>query len=57
MANPPRPSAAGGVLVAVGAILGAVVGVSRQQPTLGMIVGIAVGAALAVVIWLRDRAR
>lgn len=52
-----RPSAAGGVLIAVGAIVGAVIGVARQQPTLGLIVGIAIGAALAVLIWLRDRAR
>ncbi|WP_375426832.1 hypothetical protein [uncultured Sphingomonas sp.] len=52
-----RPSAAGGVLVAIGTILGAVIGVSLQQPTLGIIIGVAIGAALAVVIWLRDRAR
>ncbi len=52
-----RPSAAGGVLIAIGAIAGAVIGVARQQPTLGLIIGIAIGAALAVLIWLRDRAR
>lgn len=52
-----RPSAAGGVLIAIGAIGGAVIGVARQQPTLGLVVGIAIGAALAVLIWLRDRRR
>ncbi|HEX8384355.1 MAG TPA: hypothetical protein VF592_13400 [Sphingomonas sp.] len=52
-----RPSAAGGVLIAIGAIVGTAVGVARQQPTLGLIIGIATGAALAVAIWLRDRAR
>lgn len=52
-----RPSAAGGFPIAIGAIGGAVVGVARQQPTLGLVVGIAVGALLAVLIWLRDRAR
>ena len=52
-----RPSAAGGVLIALGAVAGTVVGYIQWQPTIGFLIGTAAGAALAVAIWLRDRAR
>jgi len=40
-------------LVAVGAI----VGVALRQPTIGVLVGTALGVAGALIVWLRDRAR
>ena len=51
------PSAAGGALIALGAILGAALGFLTGEATPGFLIGLAAGAALAVAIWLRDRAR
>lgn len=51
----PRPSAAGGVLVALGAIIGVVAGYVVREPSAGLVIGVATGIALAVAIWLRDR--
>ena len=48
-------SAAGGFLIALGLIGGAVVGAVRGQPSLSLLIGGAIGVALAVVIWLVDR--
>lgn len=54
----PRPSpAAGGFPIALGALGGTTVGVALRQPTIGFLAGLALGIAVAVVIWLRDRAR
>lgn len=50
-----RPSAAGGVLIALGALIGFVVGYIVREPSAGLVIGVATGAALAIAIWLRDR--
>jgi hypothetical protein len=59
MAVPPSPSspprAAGGVLIALFVMVGAIGGVALGQPTIGFLVGLAVGIALAVGVWLIDR--
>ena len=52
-----RPSAAGGFLVAIGSLVGFVVGARSGQPSAGFLLGFAAGAALAVAVWLRDRSR
>lgn len=49
------PSAAGGVLVAIGAIGGAAIGFIVRQPTLWFLGGITVGALAAIAIWWRGR--
>jgi uncharacterized protein YqgC (DUF456 family) len=46
---------AGGVFVALGAIVGAVIGLIYDQPSLGLVIGLAVGAAMALMIWWRSR--
>lgn len=51
------PSAAGGALIALGAVAGAAVGFLLGQATPGFLVGLGAGVALAVLVWLRDRAR
>ncbi len=45
----------GGVLIALGAMIGPVIGLYTGQPSIGLLAGVAIGAALAAVIWLRDR--
>lgn len=54
---PPRRMMGGGLLLALGALIGAFAGASQGQPSLGLIVGLAGGVALATAVWLRDRAR
>jgi hypothetical protein len=54
MANPRNPSA-GGFPIAMGAILGTVGGLIAGQPSLGFLTGLALGGAIALAIWLRER--
>ena len=48
---------AGGALVALGAIAGAVIGFPFQEATRGFLAGLALGAVAALLIWRRDRRR
>ncbi len=57
MTNTPRTPAAGGFLIAVGAVVGAGVGLFLDQPTLGFLVGVGIGVVIAVGIWLVGRER
>jgi uncharacterized membrane protein len=52
-----RSPAGGGVLIALGAIGGAVVGTLYRQPSIGLVAGLAVGLLLAIFVWLVDRRR
>lgn len=54
--RPPSPRA-GGAILALTILVGAVIGVAMRQPTLGSLAGLAVGVAIALAVWLRDRAR
>lgn len=54
---PRRAPAAGGVLIAAGAIIGTFAGAVRGQPSLGFLGGLTIGVLLAIAIWLGDRAR
>jgi hypothetical protein len=58
----PSPSSrsprAGGVLLALGAIVGSAVGLlSPLGPTRGFLIGIGLGVALSLALWLIDRRR
>jgi hypothetical protein len=57
MASPTPSPNAGGFLIAGATILGAILGVVFGQPTIGTLVGAALGVAGALIVWLRDRAR
>ncbi|HVF95100.1 MAG TPA: hypothetical protein VM900_12375 [Sphingomonas sp.] len=48
-------SAAGGVLIALGALGGAAIGVANGEATAGFLIGTATGIALSLAIWLRSR--
>lgn len=55
MPTPPSSPAAGGFPIALGAIGGTMVGLAAGQPTIGFLGGLALGIAIAIAIWLRDR--
>lgn len=56
MADPVKqPRFGGGILIALSTLIGAVAGVALGQPSIGMLAGIAAGAALALLLWVRDR--
>lgn len=50
-----RPSHGGGVLIAVGALAGAFIGVGFGESTRGFLGGVALGALLAGLLWWRER--
>ena len=50
-------SAAGGFLLALAIFAGTLIGAWLGQPSAGIVVGVAIGSALAVALWLVDRRR
>ncbi len=52
-----QPRLAGGIFVALGLLIGAILGVALDQPSAGLVIGMAIGSMIAVVIWLFDRNR
>lgn len=50
-------SLAGGCLLALCVIAGVIWGAYAHQPSIGFLIGLGVGLALAILIWLFDRAR
>ncbi|WP_375272212.1 hypothetical protein [Sphingomonas sp.] len=57
MSQPTPSSAAGGFFIALGALGGTIAGLSLRQPSLGFLAGLAIGAAIALAVWLIDRRR
>jgi hypothetical protein len=59
MANAPRSPASlsGGFLIAASLIVGVIFGAWKGQPSLGFVVGLAVGVVLAVAVWQFDKMR
>ncbi|PZQ59857.1 MAG: hypothetical protein DI544_10040 [Sphingomonas taxi] len=55
MATPPRTPSAGGFPIAVGALGGTAIGLYAGQPTIGFLIGLAAGVAIAAAIWWRER--
>jgi amino acid permease len=53
--SPPR--LAGGIFIALGLLIGAMIGVAMDQPSAGTVIGMAIGTVIAVVIWIMDRKR
>lgn len=51
-----RSPPAGGALIAIGAVLGAFIGLVVGQPTPGLLVGLGLGIAAALAVWWRGRA-
>ena len=57
MSKPDKTPRAGGVLIAVTHLAGAVVGIAWRQPSLGVVAGLSAGIALALLVWLVDKRR
>lgn len=55
--TPSPNSMAGGIVIAVAAMLGAFGGAFFGESSRGLIAGIGVGALIALAIWLLDRRR
>lgn len=53
----PQASRAGGAILAVTIIAGAIIGNHYAQPSLGMVIGTAVGIIISVALYLYDRTR
>ena len=52
-----RFTAAGGIFLFLGPVIGALYGIGRGNPILWMIYGFGAGVILAILIWLIDRRR
>ena len=48
---------AGGFLLSVSVLTGALTGVFLGQPSIGFLVGVGIGLVIAILIWLLDRRR
>ena len=59
MTPPPtnRTPMAGGAFLALGIVVGVLGGGLLGQPSIGFLVGLAVGVALVALVWVRDRRR
>lgn len=55
--NSSKATSAGGCFIAALVPAGAVIGGMLGQPSIGMLIGLSLGAAMAVAIWLRERGR
>jgi hypothetical protein len=57
MASKSNAPLAGGFLLSVALLTGALTGVFLGQPSIGFLVGAGIGLTLAILIWLLDRRR
>lgn len=54
----PRPTSTGtgtGAVIVLSLLTGLIVGSVAGQPTLGFLIGLGVGVAIALLIWWRER--
>jgi hypothetical protein len=59
MANPSsaRATMSGGFLLAISIVLGVGIGAWKGQATIGFLIGLGVGLALLLAVWVIDRSR
>lgn len=54
--KPPRKTPlAGGFIIAIGAIGGAIYGLIHHEPTIGLLVGVGIAVVISVLLWLFSR--
>lgn len=52
-----QPRLAGGIFIVFGLLIGVILGVVFDQPSAGAVAGMALGCAIAIVIWIMDSKR
>ena len=52
---PPRPTRAGGFLLALSLLVGVIAGALLGQPSIGFLAGLGIGLAALALLWLIDR--
>jgi len=52
-----RSTAAGGIFMFLGLLIGAIYGINSGQPMLWLLRGFGAGILLAILVWLIDRRR
>jgi hypothetical protein len=55
--TPSKTPLAGGFLLALSLIIGVFVGIVRGEASFGFVLGLGVGLALLIAVWLVDRMR
>ena len=55
MANQSKNPTGGGIFIALGAAAGVIVGRLYAQTSIGLVAGVAIGCAIATIIWWRER--
>lgn len=55
MSEPRRNARSGGIFLSVGPIVGLMYGVGRGDPIKWLLIGFAIGLAVAIAVWLSDR--
>lgn len=55
MASDRKNPVAGGVLLALSLLVGAVTGLVYRQPSIGLVAGLGVGLLLLALVWLLNR--
>ena len=55
MANSIKNPTGGGVFIALGAAAGVIVGRLYGETSIGLVAGVAIGCAIAALIWWRER--
>ncbi len=52
-----RSAMGGGIFLFLGLLIGSIAGIALNQPSLGMMAGFGIGAALALLLWIADRSK
>jgi hypothetical protein len=55
--KPKKNIFAGGIFVALGLLIGTTTGILKGQPSLGAVIGLGAGGALALLVWVADHFR
>lgn len=57
MTEPRRTARAGGIFLFLAPVIGLLYGIGRGDPVNYMVIGFAIGVAIAMGVWLSDRRR
>lgn len=55
--NDKRSPIAGGIFIFIGLLVGVIVGIAKNEASIGMIAGLAGGSLIALLLWIVDQFR